>query len=205
MDNSQTKRPRLRNPSRRYWPILEHFSLRKTPNKGLECSMSVTGPKDGETTGMKTPPLKLILVVLTFSQHLTLLKAESPPPAGSLGSAGTPTTIRDPNVRQTGWPSIPLPKITMPHVTMPKVTMPDMSMITKPVKSGFSKITTGTKKAWEGTKEVFTLGGNKSQQTAPPHASQKQGFWSRLFSPELEKPSGPQTVGEWMAQPRLDP
>ena len=107
---------------------------------------------------------------------------------------------QDPEVEQTGWPSLPLPKITMPRLTMPKVSMPDMGTVTKPVKASFGKISSGTKKAWEGTKEIFTFGGHKE----PQPAESNQGFWKRLFSSEPEQPSGPQTVGEWMAQPRLD-
>jgi hypothetical protein len=83
--------------------------------------------------------------------------------------------------------------------------MPDMSVVTGPVKSGYSKVTTGTKKAWEGTKEMFTFGDNESSSQTAANAQPKEGFWSRMFSKEPEKPSGPQTVGEWMSQPRLDP
>ena len=102
----------------------------------------------------------------------------------------------DPEVKQTGWPSIPLPKITMPTITMP-----DMSVITTPVKTSYGKVTDGTKKAWEGTKEIFTFG--KGTATATAHSQPKEGFWKRMFSSEPEKNDGPQTVGEWMAQPRL--
>ncbi len=113
---------------------------------------------------------------------------------------GTPQMHADAEVKQTAWPSVPLPKISMP-----KISMPDMSVITGPVKSGYGKVTTGTKKAWEGTKEMFTFGkGNSTSQTSSS-SQPKQGFWGRMFSPEPEEPNVPQTVGEWMSQPRLDP
>lgn len=102
----------------------------------------------------------------------------------------------DSEVKQTAWPSIPLPKITLPTVTMP-----DMSVITAPVKSGYGKVSEGTRRAWEGTKEMFTFGQGNS---APAARSQPQpSFWKRMFTSEPEKNDGPQTVGEWMAQPRL--
>ena len=115
---------------------------------------------------------------------------------------GAPQMHQDSAVKQTAWPSIPLPKITMP-----KISMPDMSAITAPIKSGYSKVATGTKNAWEGTKEMFTFGKGDSaaQPAARTSSQQKQGFWGKMFSSEPAKPDGPQTVGEWMSQPRLDP
>jgi hypothetical protein len=104
----------------------------------------------------------------------------------------------DSEVKQTAWPSIPLPKITMP-----KISMPDMSVITTPMKAGYGKVTEGTKKAWEGTKEIFTFG--KGDTAAVSHSQPKESIWKRMFSSEPDKNDGPQTVGEWMAQPRLDP
>jgi hypothetical protein len=119
--------------------------------------------------------------------------------AGENSSASNHTSMKmDSEVKQSSWPSIPLPKITMPQVSMP-----DMSIITTPVKSGYDKVTAGTKKAWEGTKEIFTFGKGDS---APARRSQpKASIWQRMFSTEPDKKDGPQTVGEWMAQPRLEP
>lgn len=129
----------------------------------------------------------------------TSLSAQSTGAPEAVG--GTPQMYEDSEVRQTGWPSIPLPKITMP-----KVSMPDMSSITGPVKSGYQKVSTGTARAWEGTKEMFTFGGEESSPSGSRQsAQQKQGFWSKMFTSEPEPSSGPQTVGEWMSQPRLDP
>ncbi|MDZ4658643.1 MAG: hypothetical protein SH868_13790 [Bythopirellula sp.] len=119
--------------------------------------------------------------------------------AGKNGApGGAPQMHQDAAVKQAAWPSIPMPKITMP-----KISMPDMSAITAPVKSGYSKVTAGTKNAWEGTKEMLTFG--KGDSAAQAGSQPKQGFWSKLFPSEPAKPDGPQTVGEWMSQPRLDP
>jgi hypothetical protein len=119
---------------------------------------------------------------------------------GGSDNKTAPPVRQDSEVKQTAWPSIPLPKISMP-----KISMPDMSVVTGPVKSGYSKVTTGTKKAWEGTKEIFTFGDGESASQTAAGSQPREGFWSRMFSKEPEKPSGPQTVGEWMSQPRLDP
>ena len=109
-------------------------------------------------------------------------------------------------VQQTGWPSIPLPKLTMPKVLMTKMTMPDMSSVLNPVTVGFGKVSAGTKKAWKGTKEMFAFG-QSSETNSSGRVSSKpeQSFWKRLFTPTYEESAGPQTVGEWMSQPRIDP
>lgn len=112
---------------------------------------------------------------------------------------GAPQMHQDADVKQAGWGGIPLPKLTMP-----KLTMPDMSSVTAPFKSGYNKVTAGTKSAWEGTKEMFSFGGGSNAQQT--NSSQpKQGLWERLTTPDPPKNDGPQTVGEWMSQPRLDP
>ncbi len=114
---------------------------------------------------------------------------------------GTPQMHQDAEVKQTAWPSIPLPKITMPSISMP-----DMSVITTPVKSGYYKMADGTRKAWEGTKEMFTFGKNEAptRTAARTNTQSEPGIWERLTTPSTPKKDGPQTVGEWMAQPRLD-
>ena len=115
-------------------------------------------------------------------------------------------------VERVGWFNIPLPKITMPKLTLPKVTMPKMPplwpsesnegspALLAPVASGFSKISAGAHKAWEGTKEVFAAG---TEEKAPA-AQAQPSFWQRLVG-RSPQPEGPQTVGEFMSQPRLDP
>jgi len=104
----------------------------------------------------------------------------------------------DQDVNQTSWLAIPLPKITMP-----RMAFPDISPVTAPAKSGWQKVTTGTRRAWEGTKEIFTSGSENS--TSPSPQNREPSFWSRMFSTTPKEPDVPQTVGEWMSQPRLDP
>ena len=136
-------------------------------------------------------------------------------PAG--GNAGVGS--EDDAVQSASWPSIPLPKLTMPKPSLPKLSMPKLSLPKwpanadgssvsplAPVTAGANKVSTGAKKAWEGTKEMFSFGA-KDEITQPrmPAASQPQpSFWQRLTGREPE-PSGPQTVAEWMSQPRIDP
>lgn len=112
---------------------------------------------------------------------------------------GTPQMREDSDVKQTGFAGIPMPKLTMP-----KLTMPDMSSVTAPFKSGYNKVSAGTKSAWEGTKEMFSFGGGSNAQQAN-NSQPKPGLWERLTAPDPPKNDGPQTVGEWMSQPRLDP
>jgi len=116
-------------------------------------------------------------------------------------AGGGATSAQAGAVERTGWAGIPMPKITMPKVTMPKITMPSMASVTGPVKSGFGKVTSGTKKAWEGTKEMLSFGQNKSARAS--NSQQKASFWQRLIA--KPEPQVPQTVGEFMRQPRIDP
>jgi hypothetical protein len=101
------------------------------------------------------------------------------------------------------WGWMKLPKVTMPKISMPKVAMPKMPADPlAPVKSSAHKVSEGTKKAWEGTKEMFTFGGTKkaadsSSQTAEP------SVWSRMFG-GAEEPQPPQTVADFMAQKRVE-
>lgn len=134
-----------------------------------------------------------------FSLILAFTSALCVPSNAQLLGGGNNSNVKvDTEVKQTSWPSIPLPRITMP-----KIYMPDMSAITTPVKAGYGKVAEGTKKAWEGAKEIFTFGRDNS--TSAAQTQPKESIWKRMFSSEPEKNDGPQTVGEWMAQPRLDP
>lgn len=118
-------------------------------------------------------------------------------PAG--GAAAAPTG----EVQQTGW-GIPMPKITMPKITMPKIEMPKMDTVTGPFKSGFAKMSTGSKKAIDGAKEMLSFGRNQSPQTVGRAPQKKPSLWQKLTARKSE-PQVPQTVGEFMSQPRLDP
>ncbi len=162
-----------------------------------------------------------VCVILLVISQMTVSRAQvfNPPTAqpeagvqqagvqqAGVQQAGGPATVAQTSaVEQTGW-GIPLPKITMPKITMPKVTMPSMETVTGPFKSGFGKVSSGTKKAWEGTKEMFSVGQNKTATTTRRSAKtqEKPSFWHRLLVRESE-PRAPQTVGEFMRQKRLDP
>lgn len=128
----------------------------------------------------------------------------SVPTQGGVQTAGGPVAPTPSGaVEQTGW-GIPMPRITMPKITMPKINMPDVSAVTGPVKSGFGKVKLGATKAWEGTKEMFSLGSSKPTARSRVASQQQPSFWQRLTARDSQ-PQVPQTVGEFMSQPRLDP
>ena len=67
----------------------------------------------------------------------------------------------------------------------------------------------GAKKAWEGTKELFTFGGaTKAEEPAARVASNGEApsAMERMFGGGKEESvdEGPRTIGEWMSQPRVD-
>ena len=127
-----------------------------------------------------------------------------PPNDTGVQPAGGPVTpAQSGSVKPTGW-GIPMPKITMPKLTMPKVTMPDVSAVTGPMKSGFDKVKFGGKRAWEGAREMLSFGSNDQVARSPTANQQKPSFWQRLTARDAQ-PQVPQTVGEFMSQPRLDP
>ena len=102
------------------------------------------------------------------------------------------------------WPSVSLPKVTMPKITMPTwPTNADGSAVSPfaPITVGASKISAGTQKVWQGTKEMFGFGG-KSEAARPAAFPSEPSLWQRMIGREPE-PSGPRTVAEFMAQPRV--
>jgi len=113
-------------------------------------------------------------------------------------------------IKQTAWPSIPWPTITMPKITMPKLpplwpsdSNSDSPALLQPFFAGYSKVAAGGKKAWEGTKDLFSVFQSKdASKTATRTASKpKTSFWQRLTTRKTES-QAPQTVGEFMRQPR---
>jgi hypothetical protein len=168
----------------------------------------------------------IIAVCLIVAAQATVVEAQiiNAPMPDATGNVQQAVGTAEPKahshgIMPTSWPSIPLPTITMPKLTMPKLTMPKLSMPKWPTRPdgtyyspftpivvGASKVSAGTKKAWEGTKEMFSFGGKEeASQPRLPTASQPQpSFWQRMTGHEPE-PTGPQTVAEWMSQPRLDP
>jgi hypothetical protein len=110
------------------------------------------------------------------------------------------------NTSPLGW--IKMPTITMPKVTMPKITMPKMPADPlAPFRTSAKKVGDGAKKAWEGTKELFTFGGAKEPAARVASNGEAPSAMQRLFgggAKEEPVEQGPRTIGEWMSQPRVD-
>ncbi|NOY41322.1 MAG: hypothetical protein GXP26_05740 [Planctomycetes bacterium] len=108
-------------------------------------------------------------------------------------------------VEQTSWPSVLLPKITFPKITMPRLwpsTEDDRPALLAPFVVGASKVSQGMRKAWEGTKDIFSAGSGNGTSPAPRGPS----FWQRLIGQaSADYDDGPQTVGEFMSQKRPMP
>lgn len=156
-----------------------------------------------------------IVVVYGGALHAQILNAPSQAGGGVQQASGNVGAAPESgSILPASWLGLQMPRVSMPKVTMPKITMPkwptgqDGKAISPfaPLTAGFSKVSLGAKKAWEGTMEMFTFGsGNNVSQPRPRATSQpKPSFWQRMFSSAPE-PDGPQTVSEWMSQQRLDP
>jgi hypothetical protein len=113
------------------------------------------------------------------------------------GSASDITPTEEPAASPWGW--LKMPTITMPKITMPKMPADPLA----PIKTSARKVSEGTKKAWEGTKELFTGGSKKDDPAARVASSgESPSLMQRMFGGEEEKNEGPETVGEWMSQQR---
>lgn len=115
-------------------------------------------------------------------------------------------------VKQTSWPSIPLPSITMPQITMPRLwpsAEDDRPALLSPFIAGAAKVSEGSKKAWEGVKDMFSVSPSESTTDSPAASSQqKPSMWKRLISrsPQKERQDdGPLTVSDFLKQERLLP
>ena len=149
------------------------------------------------------------MVVFAASASHGVARAQAP------GGPGAPVTgtgqVSDeitPTAEPTPWGWIKMPKITMPKMEMPRMPADPLA----PIKSSARKVGDGTKKAWEGTKELFAGGSKEPQGQGQPGQTRiaTQGkppsMWQRMFGAKEEpQDEGPRTVAEWMAQPRLDP
>lgn len=140
--------------------------------------------------------LAVAITLLTFSQTV---RAQGVP-AADAASASSPVTPT-PEVNRWGW--LPKPKITMPKVTMPKIEMPKFEMpklpegTFAPMKASAGKVVDGSKKAWQGAKEMLSFG-QKSKTTNPRVASRAEpSAWDKVFGAKQE-PQGPRTIGEFM-------
>jgi hypothetical protein len=118
-------------------------------------------------------------------------------PAATAGSDITPT--EEPG-GAFSW--IKKPSFTMPKISFPKMPADPLA----PVKNSAKKVSDGTKKAWEGTKEIFSFGGSKQEQPAAKVATagEAPSIWERMFGAEEKQAEGPATVGEWMNQDRVE-
>jgi len=97
------------------------------------------------------------------------------------------------------WSKIPLPKISLPKIPKPKVEMPSMDAVTAPFKASFRKIGDGSRKAWEGTKELFQPNDRPAEPpAAPAPGGEPPSMWQRMFGGPPPEDPGPQTIGEFM-------
>ncbi len=138
----------------------------------------------------------IVLNALGASHVVLAQEASSGPPL--TGSNITPTTEAP---AQSPWGWVKMPSVTMPKLSFPKMPADPLA----PVKNSAHKVGDGAKKAWEGTKEMLTFGGSKTEQPVAQTASTKEApsMWQRMFgAKQEEKPQGPKTVAEWMNQPR---
>jgi hypothetical protein len=151
---------------------------------------------------MKVARVPFFALTLTAFAISTASRTNAANPTSAVDGAAAAAQETTPTPHSP-WGWLQMPKVTMPKITMPK--MPENAFA--PVKASAKKVSDGTKKAWEGTKEIFTLGGDKPAKPAASSAAEpKEPFWKRMFGGEEKKePEGPQTVAEWMSQPRLDP
>ncbi len=104
-----------------------------------------------------------------------------------------------------------VPASWIPKVTLPKITMPRLPKLwpsaegsspalLAPVAAGAKKISAGAKKAWEGTKDILSFKSKKNKSTRQKRSKPKPSIWKRMLAPA--EPTVPQTMGEWMSQPR---
>jgi hypothetical protein len=144
--------------------------------------------------------------VARLSWALTLIVVFAAPRLGiaQSGVAGSPETIaqEDAGASASPWGWIKMPKITMPKITMPQMPADPLA----PVKASGRKVADGTRRAWDGVKELLTFGGEKQadQPSARVASNPQPSIWQRMFGGAEEEPQGPQSVAEWMSQPRVD-
>jgi hypothetical protein len=147
---------------------------------------------------MNAPRILLLLAALVMLAPGAALAQVAPMPQQPItGGAVAPPAEPD-----SAWGWLKMPKITMPKIEMPKMPADPLA----PIKTSARKVGDGTKKAWEGTKELFTFGQKKSAATQPTEQlssnPEQPSVWKRMFGGGEPEPQGPQTVADWMAQER---
>lgn len=104
---------------------------------------------------------------------------------------------------ESPWGWMKMPTVTMPKISWPKMPADPLA----PIKSSAKKVSDGGKKAWEGTKEIFTGGKKSAEQPATrvADASASPSWWERMTGGEKkQEPEGPATINEWMSQKRVE-
>lgn len=142
------------------------------------------------------------LVFLWGSLLASTVVAQDPTAPPAAADAGVAADEQEPPA-YWGW--LPKPEITWPQVTLPSVVFPkfDRSMastVFSPVKSGVSKISAGSRRAWDGAKEIFGFAFGDSRDTPRVASRRKPSMWERMFGAREDE--GPQTIGEFMSGTR---
>jgi hypothetical protein len=147
---------------------------------------------DSEGIDMSVARLSWALAVIAAFTAPRLAIAQS-------GAAGAPETIAEEGAQASAspWGWLKMPKITMPQMPADPLA---------PVKASGRKVADGTRRAWAGVKELLTFGGEKQadQPTARMASNPQPSMWQRMFGGAEEEPQGPQSVAEWMSQPRVE-
>ena len=143
---------------------------------------------------------RLLGMILTAAVALALHEqafAEGPVDDG----IGPTAEASDQASSPSPWGWVKMPKITMPKIEFPKMPADPLA----PLKTSARKVSDGSKRMFEGTKELFT-GGSKAEQPAARVASQGEApsLWQRMFGAKQPVDEGPRTIGEWQNQPRVE-
>jgi hypothetical protein len=128
--------------------------------------------------------------------------------------------ITMPEMPEMHWPEYSMPKPQMPSLWPNKETEkaetprsawmdthpePEEASPWQVAKESTQRLGESTRHAWDKTVNVLTPEYLKSNDRPSERVAQRPPVWKRALGLEEEKPQGPQTVTEWMAQERLNP
>jgi hypothetical protein len=180
------------------WTRLRQFETLRRARHRTEAADRAKYSFD-EGNDMNVARLLLTLALLFVVCRAPNAHAQQAPAVTTQSASDITPTPEEPSSTPWGW--IKKPNITMPKISFPKMPADPFA----PVKTSARKVSEGTKKAWEGTKEIFTFGGSKEQPAArTASAKEAPSIWQRMFGAKKEEPEGPKTVAEWMAQKRVE-
>jgi hypothetical protein len=204
IDNCRKAAGVINRPGRRR-RLLEHFAAAHRANVTSFDGMAQQSVRWNEGIDMKVARLLLTAILaLALSERAMAQQAAAGGQAGPAAASQSASDITPTEESPSPWGWLKMPTISMPKISMPKMPADPLA----PIKNSARKVGEGGKKAWEGTKEIFTFGGSKAEPQAPRVASAKEppSMWKRMFggAKEEKKPEGPATVAEWMAQPRVE-